>query len=105
MKCPNCRCIVTDNCHKCQYCGYVFDYGSTKTVGVYDRNGGCSKTVQVQDGNFTARSDYYGGYSSNRIAYSEDESLSPFSPLLGSLLCAALIIVLIILLLELLLLL
>lgn len=34
MKCPNCRCIVPGSLSVCNYCGYNFNTGSTKTVSV-----------------------------------------------------------------------
>lgn len=34
MKCPNCRCIVPGSLSVCNYCGYDFNTGSTKTVSV-----------------------------------------------------------------------
>lgn len=36
MKCPNCRCIVTNNSLVCLYCGYQFPLGEEKTFAIGD---------------------------------------------------------------------
>lgn len=32
MRCPNCRCYVPESMDRCDYCGYRFDDGGSKTI-------------------------------------------------------------------------
>lgn len=34
MRCPNCRCYVPESMERCDYCGYRFEKGNSKTIHV-----------------------------------------------------------------------